>query len=194
MPVHPLPSPGRGVLAPHSPAQPARSPHHWGAGRGGSRAAHYGVGIVLKMLVDYDGQREKSMSLPFDPRPGTIVICDFRGFVEPEMVKPRPAVVISPKLRRRTRLGTIVPLSTSEPHKVEKYHHLITIEPPLPYPFDSPTCWVKGDMIYTVSYERLNLPHTRDSFGNRCYLQYEVSREDLEKIRTCIQFGLGIKS
>ena len=132
------------------------------------------------------------MSLPFDPRPGTIVICDFRGFVAPEMVKPRPAVVVSPKLRRRDRLCTIVPLSTSTPSKIEDYHFLLTIDPPLPWPFDSPTCWVKGDMLYTVSYERLNLPHQKPQGGKRCYIQIEISNGDLQKIRRCIQFGLGI--
>jgi uncharacterized protein YifN (PemK superfamily) len=27
------------------------------------------------------------MSLPYHPKQGTIVICDFKGFVPPEMVK-----------------------------------------------------------------------------------------------------------
>jgi uncharacterized protein YifN (PemK superfamily) len=132
------------------------------------------------------------MGLPFDPKPGTIVICDFRGFEAPEMVKPRPVVVVSPKLKRRNRLCTIVPLSTTAPNKVEKYHHFILLDPPLPYPFDSPSCWVKGDMLYTVSYDRLNLPHKRDQFSKRCYIQIELPNDDLEKIRLCIQYGLGI--
>jgi mRNA interferase MazF len=50
------------------------------------------------------------MSLPYHPKQGTIVICDFKGFVSPEMVKRRPAVIVSPRLRKREGLCTIVPL------------------------------------------------------------------------------------
>jgi len=42
------------------------------------------------------------MSIKFNPEQGLIVICDFKGFVPPEMVKRRPAVVISPRLRQRS--------------------------------------------------------------------------------------------
>ncbi|BDU77566.1 type II toxin-antitoxin system PemK/MazF family toxin [Mesoterricola sediminis] len=134
------------------------------------------------------------MALPFDPKPGTIVICDFRGFIAPEMVKPRPAIVVSPKFRRREKLCTIVPLSTTDPRKVEPYHHLLTLDPPLPYPFDSPTCWVKGDLLYTVSYERLDLPHKREPYSRRTFITRIIGEDDLEKIRICIQHGLGILS
>lgn len=132
------------------------------------------------------------MALPFDPKPGTIVICDFRGFIPPEMVKPRPAIVVSPKFRRRQGLCTIVPLSTTPPQRVEPYHHFLTIDPPLPYPFDAPSSWVKGDLLYTVSYGRLDLPHERQPFSKRVFVTRMISQDDLEKIRICIQHGLGI--
>jgi len=53
------------------------------------------------------------MSLLYHPKQGAIVICDFKGFVPPEMVKRRPAVIVSPRMRKREGLCTIVPLSTT---------------------------------------------------------------------------------
>jgi uncharacterized protein YifN (PemK superfamily) len=44
--------------------------------------------------------------LKFHPEPGTILICDYStGFKKPEMVKKRPVVTISPRLKRRDGLG-----------------------------------------------------------------------------------------
>jgi len=132
------------------------------------------------------------MALPFHPLPGTIVICDFNGFIVPEMVKRRPAIVVSPRLRGRTNLCTIVPLSTTPPGKVEPYHYLLRLDPPLPRPFDATACWAKGDMLYTVSYDRLNLPHERNPSGGRIYITRIIPPDDLSALRKGILFGLGI--
>lgn len=95
------------------------------------------------------------MSITFHPEQGTIVICDFTGFVVPEMVKRRPAVVISPRLRTRTGLCTVVPLSTTPPAPIAPYHCKLHVTPTLPKPYDAPYHWVKADMVYTVSFARL---------------------------------------
>jgi len=51
------------------------------------------------------------MALKYHPDPGDILICNFAvGFKEPEMVKSRPCVVLSPRLRRRSGLCTVVSL------------------------------------------------------------------------------------
>ena len=131
------------------------------------------------------------MSLPFDPKPGTVVICDFRGFVEPEMVKPRLCVVISPRRRDGVKLCTVVPLSTTVPYDVKPYHRLLTIDPPLPR-FDSPTCWLKGDMVYTLSYDRMNLPFSKDRNGGRTYHTFIFSKEEIANIRSCVVRAMGI--
>jgi uncharacterized protein YifN (PemK superfamily) len=55
------------------------------------------------------------MAIHFHPQRGTIVVCDFRGFEAPEMQKRRPVVVVSPRLRHRDNLCTVVPLSTTAP-------------------------------------------------------------------------------
>jgi hypothetical protein len=46
--------------------------------------------------------------LKFHPKPGAILVCDYRGFVEPEMVKTRLCFVVSPRLRKRKYLNIFV--------------------------------------------------------------------------------------
>ena len=133
------------------------------------------------------------MAIHFHPEPGTIVICDFTGFKYPEMVKRRPAVVISPRVRQRGGLCTIVPLSTTTPLRVAPFHFKLHINPGLPHPFNSPFHWVKADMIYTVSFERLFLLHNgKDKSGKRIYIERVIDEADLVKIRQCILHGLGM--
>ncbi|MFD2738235.1 type II toxin-antitoxin system PemK/MazF family toxin [Sulfitobacter aestuarii] len=62
-----------------------------------------------------------SKALPFHPRAGQVLVADFRAFEVPEITKVRPVVVISPKLRFRAGLVTIVPVSTTAPRHSEPY-------------------------------------------------------------------------
>lgn len=135
------------------------------------------------------------MGIIIHPEPGTILVCDFRGMESPEMVKRRPVVVISPRLRRREGLCTVVPLSTTEPLQIAPYHFKLHTNPPLPKPYNSLFHWVKGDMLYTVSFRRLFLPHNgKDSDGKRLYVVRIIEKSDLVKIHQCILHGLGMES
>ncbi len=128
------------------------------------------------------------MAIQYPVEPGTILICDYsRGFVPPEMIKRRPVIVISPRMRTGKNVCVVVPLSTTSPKKVEKYHKKISINPTLPHPFDSTSQWVKCDMINTVSFDRLDLPRIkRDQYGKRKYLKVRIDEEDLIEIREII--------
>lgn len=133
------------------------------------------------------------MAIRFHPEQGTIVICDFEGFVAPEMVKRRPAIVVSPRLRKRDGLCTIVPLSTTPPREVATYHFKLHVEPVLPKPYDANFHWVKADMLYTVSFSRLSLPwENKDVHGNRNYDVRVIDMADLLKIQQCMLHGLGL--
>ena len=133
------------------------------------------------------------MPLIHHPETGTIVICDFHGFVTPEMVKRRPVIVVSPRLRNRRGLCTIVPLSTTPPDPVMPYHYRIHMDPPLPPPYDSPYSWVKADMLATVSMSRLSFPHSgKDASGKRKYDIRVVEEIDLRNIRECMLHALGL--
>jgi uncharacterized protein YifN (PemK superfamily) len=47
------------------------------------------------------------MPLLYQPRPGQVVMCDFKGYVVPEMVKVRPVVVVA-RNRKNRWLVTVV--------------------------------------------------------------------------------------
>lgn len=133
------------------------------------------------------------MAIQFHPEPGTILICDFNGMKAPEMVKRRPVIVISPRFKTRDRLCTVVPMSTLEPKKVQSFHYRLHTIPPLPEPYTSASHWVKADMLYTVSFDRLQLMTTgKDANGKRIYDQRVVDDADLTKIRSAVLHGIGL--
>ena len=134
------------------------------------------------------------MAINEHPASGTILIADFdQGFREPEMVKQRPVVVISPKISVRPRLCTVVALSTKPPIPILSYHCKLTFDPPLPPPWSSPVKWVKGDMVYALGFHRLNLIRLgKDRSGKRIYRYETLPEEDMKKVRSCILNGLGL--
>ena len=125
---------------------------------------------------------------------GTILLCDYdTGFRSPEMVKRRPAVVISPRLPHRDQLCTVVPLSTTPPAIEVPYVCKIDLPSPLPSPFNSTTVWVKADMLATVAFWRLDLFRTkRDASGKRQYLKPVLAAEDLRRVQICVLHALGM--
>lgn len=133
------------------------------------------------------------MALYFYPNPGMLLMCDFgTGFRVPEMVKKRLVVVLSPRLRRTSGLCTVVPLSTTFPNPVERFHHRMS-EQSLPGKFATRITWAKCDMVTTVSLERLDrVLIGRNAVGKRTYVAQRVTGEDLAAIRQCVRFTLGL--
>ena len=133
------------------------------------------------------------MAISIHPEPGTIIVCDFKGFIPPEMVKRRPAVVLSPRLRKRDGLCSVVPLSTTAPNHVMEYHHKLYTSPPLPAPYNADFHWVKADMLCTVSFDRLFLMRDgKADDGQRRYDVRVIDQADLLKIRACVLHALGM--
>ncbi len=102
------------------------------------------------------------------------------------MVKRRPAVIVSPRMRQREGLCTIVPLSTTPPNDIEAYHYKLYIDPVLPEPYDAEFHWVKADMVYTMSLGRLFLPFFGKNQGKNGYDKMVISNDDLVNIQQCI--------
>ena len=133
------------------------------------------------------------MAINYSPAQGSILICDFKGFQEPEITKRRPVVVISPKMKDRWGLCTVVPLSTTPPRPVKDYHYKLSTVPPMPAPYTSAWHWVKADLVYTVSFERLHLMlESKGEGGKRVYDQRVISEADLNAIKLCLMKGLGL--
>lgn len=125
------------------------------------------------------------MPISIHPKIGQILLCDFSGFKEPEMVKSkRPVIVVSSEIKGRMGLVTIVPLSTVKPEPMQLYHYMLPKQsmPMLSY-FQSSESWVKGDMLYTVAFHRLDLIRlgTRNSAGKRDYFQNRLGREQMQR-------------
>ena len=134
------------------------------------------------------------MAIQFAVGPGTILLCDYStGFREPEMVKRRPVIVVSPRLPNRDSLCAVVPLSLTRPDRPQNYHCEIALDPLLPAPFDSATAWVKGDMIATVCFNRLDLFQTkRDQTGKRKYLHPKLNPDQMKTVHSAILHGIGL--
>ncbi len=133
------------------------------------------------------------MTVVSHPQPGTIVRVDLsEGFKPPEMVKRRPAVVLSPPVPGRDLMCAIVPLSTSEPRRKLAHHMELTFDPALPAPYDSPRMWLKGDIVLTVGFHRLRLLFSRWDGGQRVYDVRVLDPGAMEAVRSCVRAGLGL--
>jgi uncharacterized protein YifN (PemK superfamily) len=131
------------------------------------------------------------MPISFHPKPGTVLICDFAtGFRPPEMVKRRPVVVVS---KSRQQLVTVVPLSTTEPHPLERWHHELR-DVSLPIPLRGKRHWAKCDVLASVAFWRLDRVRgpRNPTTGKRTYVSYQVYPEDLRAIQAAILAVFGL--
>jgi uncharacterized protein YifN (PemK superfamily) len=134
-----------------------------------------------------------NVTVKIHPASDTIVRVDLtEGFREPEMRKRRPAIVLSPLIPGRNTLCTIAPLSTSTPKIVLLQHMQLTLDPPLPYPYDEPTMWVKGDIVLTVAFHRLRLLFKQWEGGERVYDVRVLDAATMEQVRACVRAGIGV--
>lgn len=136
------------------------------------------------------------MPITIHPRPGQILKCDFsEGFKEPEIVKRRPVVVLA-SFDTRPGLVTVACLSTQEPDPPRDYHMEMQ-KGMLPQlgEFQKDTTWLKGDMVYTVGFHRLDrirLGKKDPLTGKRVYFTQRLSRETMKSVYTCVLHGLKI--
>jgi mRNA interferase MazF len=128
------------------------------------------------------------------PAQGCIVIVKFdAAFREPEMVKPRPCIVVSKPMKARPLLCTVVPLSTSAPQQEMPYHCRVTIPFTLPKRWNTAECWVKADMIYAAGFHRIDLLRLgKDATGRRRYQKSSLPEETFRLVQRAILHGLGM--
>ncbi len=138
------------------------------------------------------------MALTFHPKAGQILLCDFsEGFKEPEMVKKsRPVVVLTPPIKGRANLVTVVALSTKKPTTIQPFHYQIQKKSmPQIGRFQQNDTWLKGDMIYTMGFHRLDLirlgkPNRQT--GKRAYFTNRLGRDQMREIYACVLHGLNL--
>jgi uncharacterized protein YifN (PemK superfamily) len=139
------------------------------------------------------GKLRPSMAIPYQPRPRQIVMCDFRGFEAPEMVKRRPVVVLAAH-KSNPRLVTVVPLSTTPPTQVHDFHYRL-LQNPMPGA-GSVSVWAKCDMIAVVSTARLELVRTQRQRArkHRRYLTIRIDLSEFNAIRVAVLSALSLQS
>ncbi|MBJ7553138.1 type II toxin-antitoxin system PemK/MazF family toxin [Marinomonas spartinae] len=138
------------------------------------------------------------MAIQFHPKVGQILLCDFSvGFKEPEMVKnKRPVLVVASDIAGRVGLVTVLALSTKVPDPIKPYHYKIPRSSmPQLGRFQENDTWLKGDMIYTVGFHRLDLIMLgkRDpTSGKRVYFQNKLGRDQMKEVYKCMLHGLNL--
>ena len=129
------------------------------------------------------------MGIPFVPDAGDVLMCNFTGFVAPEMTKIRRVVVLSPRARRSFP-GTyiVVPISMTPPALPEPHHCEFK---PRSYRFFDPveSVWAKADMVTCVGAHRLD----RVRIDGR-YSRAQIRKEDLSLVRIAVLHALGMET
>jgi uncharacterized protein YifN (PemK superfamily) len=80
------------------------------------------------------------------------------------------------------------------PHRVHPFVLELTLDPPLPFPYEDPVMWVKAGMVQTVAFHRLSYLQLqqRDAEGKRQYDFRVLGPDDVERIRACVRVALGV--
>lgn len=114
-------------------------------------------------------------------------MCDFTGFVAPEMTKLRRVIILSPR-SRRTIPGTylVVPVSRTPPVPIEPHH--CEFAPRSYHFFDQvEAVWAKADMTTCVGSHRLDRVRV-----NGRYTRCQIRKDDLHRVRRGLLHALGM--
>jgi uncharacterized protein YifN (PemK superfamily) len=125
--------------------------------------------------------------LRYQPKPGSVIYCNFEGFIVPEMIKKRPVIVVQ-KHRNNSKLVTVVPISTTAPIETLKCHVCLN-NAFCNMHLRGKVAWVKCDMIYTVSLERLDLVKNKKT-GKRYMPELDVN--DFKEVKEAVRNALRL--
>ena len=89
------------------------------------------------------------------PEQRDVWMCDFDGYVRPEMIKHRRVIVISPR-NRGAGVALVVPVSTTQPRNLHPVHVHLIGGPTYDCFAGAPDVWVKADLVAHVRFERLS--------------------------------------
>ncbi|MET0256828.1 MAG: type II toxin-antitoxin system PemK/MazF family toxin [Luteibacter sp.] len=136
------------------------------------------------------------MPLAFPPDPGTVVICHFplAGSVAgAEMVKTRPAIVVSRLLEGRRGLVCVVPVSMTPPAQVRRWHVRLPADAmPRGWADKTGDRWAKCDMLTTVSLDRLSMRGSARRSGRRRFETGALDGDSMREIRKALAYILEL--
>jgi uncharacterized protein YifN (PemK superfamily) len=114
-----------------------------------------------------------------------VLMCDFHGYVKPEMVKNRHVIVLSSKLINGLGTVVVVPVSKNKPVPVRQFH--------VHFPADCYACftpsqehWAKCHLVAHVRFDRLD----RVIAGGK-WCTPSISASDLAKVRAAVRHAIG---
>jgi len=138
----------------------------------------------------------ENMAIREHPPQGSVITVNYdKGFKNPEMDKLRLAVVLSPNIKARVKLVTVVPLSLTAPQKVLPFHKQIDIPFDLPREWGKANRWIKGDMVNAVGFHRVDfLRLGKTHLGKRIYQFNVLPEEMLRDVRRCVLHGMGLSA
>ncbi|WP_454832451.1 type II toxin-antitoxin system PemK/MazF family toxin [Pseudoxanthomonas wuyuanensis] len=138
------------------------------------------------------------MAILYAPRVGAVLLCEFpSSFVAPEMVKTRPVVVVTPKMKGRANLVGVVPLSTTPPNPICVFHCKVAIgSMPRSIQAEATEVWAKCDMVYTFALHRLDRfkAGREHATGKRLYDAGQLSGDEVDAVRRCMASAFGIRA
>ncbi len=95
----------------------------------------------------------------------------------------------------RPKLCTVVCLSNTPPDPVMPYHMQINLAPALPNPWNSNGVWVKGDMVYSIGFQRLDFIRLgKQANGKRIYYYSKLNDHQMKQVHACVLRGMGLSS
>ncbi len=129
------------------------------------------------------------MAITFVPDAGDVLMCDFGGFIAPEMTKVRRVVILSPR-SRVSFSGTLLVVPPSKTSPLPPQSHHCEFKPGSYHFFDRvESVWAKGDMITCVAARRLD----RIRINGR-YSRVQIRKVDLNLIRRAVLHALGMET
>jgi uncharacterized protein YifN (PemK superfamily) len=133
------------------------------------------------------------------PKPGEIYMCDFAGYVPPEIVKLRRVIILSPS-NAGARIALVVPVSTTTPRNPTAVHVKLPGGDVYRCFSTAQEVWVKADLIAHVRFDRLDrvrIPVV-DATGSPIPRKYEylapnrLSATHLRQVRQAVLHALGL--
>ncbi|HET7815522.1 MAG TPA: type II toxin-antitoxin system PemK/MazF family toxin [Candidatus Baltobacteraceae bacterium] len=134
------------------------------------------------------------------PHPGDVYMCDFSGYIVPEMVKKRRVIVISPRNAGTAPLAVVVPVSSTRPDPPSNVHVRLPGENIYRCFYGKQEVWAKADMIAHVRFDRLDrvrVPQL-DEHGApiersaRYIPTVRLSAEHLQEVRVAVLHAIGL--
>ena len=121
------------------------------------------------------------------PEQRDVWMCDFDGYVRPEMIKHRRVIVVSPR-NAGAGVALVVPVSTTQPRQPRPVHVRLPGDAVYGCFAGTAEVWVKADLVAHVRFDRLS----RVRVNYREIRTVRISRGDFRLVQSAVLRALGL--